>query len=133
MAPVPCRLVPMIHPLAGRKWDPAAPHKGLTGPWPSEAWAEARRRGGQDALLLWSDGSLAETAIAAVGLERDGILLFPPPEGRVASLAERLDLPGWAADRGLRVESAPIPLSCVAEGQLWCMNALRGVWPAILL
>lgn len=132
-APDPCRLVPMPHPLWNRRLDPAAPHKGLTGPWPSEAWAEARRRGGEDALLLWPDGTLAETAIAAVALETGDALTLPPPEGRVASLAERLDLPRWAAARGLRVVVAPIPFGGAACGRLWCMNALRGIWPAILL
>ncbi len=129
----PCRLVPMAHPLAEGRSDPAAPHKGLSGPWAALAWAEAHRRGGEDALLLWPDGTLAETAIAAVGLELDGLFLLPPPEGRVASLAERLEVPSWAAGRGLRIDQAAIPLTRVPKGRLWCMNALRGIWPAILL
>ncbi|MDP1830667.1 MAG: aminotransferase class IV [Geothrix sp.] len=132
-APSPCRLIPMLHPWAEARSDPAAPHKGLRGPWASAAWAKAHRLGGEDALLLWPDGTLAETAIAAVGLEVDGVLLMPPPEGRVASLAERLDLPAWAAGRGLRLDTATIPLARAPEGQLWCMNALRGIWPAILM
>ena len=132
-APSPCRLVPMPHPLAEGRSDPIAPHKGLSGPWASAAWAEAHRLGGEDALLLWPDGTLAETAIATVGLELDGILQLPLPEGRVASLTERLELPAWATTRGLRIDRSAIPLARVPGGRLWCMNALRGIWPAILL
>jgi branched-subunit amino acid aminotransferase/4-amino-4-deoxychorismate lyase len=132
-APDPCRLIPMTHPLAEDRSDPTALHKGLSGPWASAAGAKAQRLGGEDALLLWADGTLAETTMAAVGLEVDDVLLLPPPEGRVASLAERLDLPVWSADRGLRMEYGAIPLSRVSEGRLWCLNTLRGVWPASLL
>ncbi len=131
--PSPYRLVPTHHPLNEGRADPKAPHKGLSGAWSTAMRAEAQRLGGEDALLLWPDGTLAETAIAAVGLEVDGVLLLPPPEGRVASLAERLDLPAWAAGRGLRIEVVAIPRPRVVEGQLWCLNALRGIWPASLL
>lgn len=129
----PYRLVPMRHPLEEGRSNPKAPHKGLSGPWSAATRVEAQRLGAEDALLLWPDGTLAETAIAAVGLEVNGTFLLPPPEGRVASLAERLDLPAWAAGRGLRIDAAPIPRSRVGEGQLWCLNALRGIWPASLL
>jgi len=130
--PSPCHLVPMPHPLKEGRSDPAAPHKGLSGSWPATAMREAQRLGGDDALLLWPDGTLAETAIAAVGLERGDRFLLPPPEGRVASLAERLDLPAWAVARRLRISTAPISFEEAMEGRLWCMNALRGIWPATL-
>jgi branched-subunit amino acid aminotransferase/4-amino-4-deoxychorismate lyase len=123
----------MRHPLTEGRSDPKAPHKGLSGPWSAATRAEAQQLGGEDALLLWPDGTLAETAIAAVGLEVNGAFLLPSPEGRVASLAKRLDLPAWAAGRGLRIEVAPIPRSRMPEGRLWCLNALRGIWPASLL
>jgi branched-subunit amino acid aminotransferase/4-amino-4-deoxychorismate lyase len=131
--PSPYRLVPLPHPLNEGRSNPQAPHKGLSGPWSAAVRAEAHRLGGEDALLLWPDGTLAETAIAAVGLEVTGFLLVPPPEGRVASLAERLDLPAWCEARGLRIVVAPIPASRVTEGRLWCMNALRGIWSSSLL
>ncbi len=131
--PRPCRLVPLPHPLGTRRLDPTLRHKGLAGSWGKEVLAEAGRLGAQDALLLWPDGSVAETAIAAVGIETGGVLKMPPPEGRVASLAERLELPAWAQSRGLRIETAVLPLSLTIEGRLWCMNALRGFWPATLL
>jgi branched-subunit amino acid aminotransferase/4-amino-4-deoxychorismate lyase len=129
----PYRLVLMPHPLGERLGDPAITHKGLSGPWGMEVLASARSLGADDALLLWPDGSLAETAIAAVGVELNGILRVPPPPGRVASLAERLDLPAWAVSRNLRIERQGIPPSLAREGQVWCMNALRGIWPAVLL
>jgi branched-subunit amino acid aminotransferase/4-amino-4-deoxychorismate lyase len=132
-APQPCRLVVMSHPLGGRRTDPSVVHKGLSGPWGSDILMAARRSGAEDALLLWPNGTLAETAIASLGIEAGGVLRVPPPQGRVASLAERLDLPVWAGSRGLRVETADIPLARAREGRMWCMNALRGIWPATLL
>lgn len=132
-APNPCRLAPAPHPMCVRRMDPILVHKGLAGPWWTEVLSEAHRQGADDALLLWPDGTLAETAIASVGLEQDGILRMPPPQGRVASLAERLDLPGWVKAKGLQVERGDIPIALAREGQLWCMNALRGIWAATLL
>lgn len=131
--PSPCRLVPLPHPMKEGRSDPRAPHKGLLGPWGSAVLKAAHQLGADDALLLWPDGTLAETAIAAVGLELKGTFQLPPTEGRVASLAERLDLPDWASQRGLRIDVAPLPLSQVPNGHLWCLNALRGIWPAILV
>ena len=132
-APQPCRLVVMAHPLDGRREDPTVIHKGLSGPWGSVILRAARQLGAEDALLMWPDGTLAETALASVGVESGGVLRVPPPQGRVASLTERLDLPGWAGCRGLRLEPGDIPLAWAREGRLWCMNALRGIWPATLL
>jgi branched-subunit amino acid aminotransferase/4-amino-4-deoxychorismate lyase len=129
----PYLLVPRPHPLAGRRGDPILAHKGLGGPWGAEILASAQHLGAADALLLWSDGTLAETAIAAVGLERDGVFTLPPPPGRVASLAVQLDLPVWAAARGLRIAEAALTPAQALAGRLWCMNALRGIWPATLL
>lgn len=131
--PIPYRLAPMPHPMGDLRSNALARHKGLSGPWRQPALAEARRRGADDALLLWPDGSLAETTLATLALEVEGALLLPPWEGRVASLAETLDLPAWAAARELEVRREAIPLHRAAEGGLWCLNAVRGVWSAILL
>lgn len=130
--PCPYWVVPLPHPLQGRRSAPTVTHKGLSGPWSSEVLSAARRQNAEDALLLWSDGTLAETAIAAVGLDLDGFLWLPPAEGRVASLAERLDLPAWAEARSLRLKTGDIPLEWVGRGQLWCLNAVRGIWPAVV-
>ncbi len=51
----------------------------------------------------------------------------------MASLAEALDLPAWAAARGLELRWEGIPLGRVAENRLWCLNAVRGIWAANLL
>lgn len=131
--PHPYRLVPLLHPLGDLRTQDLARHKGLSGPWRQPALAEARRRGGQDALVLWPDGTLAETTLAAIGLEREGMFLLPPPEGRVASLTEAIDLPDWARDRGLAVRREPISLAQAQGAHLWCLNAVRGIWPAMLL
>jgi branched-subunit amino acid aminotransferase/4-amino-4-deoxychorismate lyase len=92
--------------------------------------AAAHAAGAHDALLLWPDGTVAETGIAAVALEREGELWIPPPAGRVASLAEALELPIWARERGLALLTRPFPLEEVASGTLWCLNAVRGMWQA---
>ncbi len=123
----------MPHPMGDLRPDPLARHKGLSGPWRPQVLSEAWRQGAEDALLLWPDGTLAESAIATVALERDEFLILPPAEGRVASVAERMDLPRWAEERGWRMQHAPIVLADCARGQLWCLNALRGLWPATLL
>lgn len=132
-APFPCRLTPMPHPMGDLRPSPLARHKGLSGPWRPVVLAEARRLGADDALLLWPDGTLAETAIAAVALECDGFLTLPPYAGRVASVAERLDLPAWAEARGWTLRIAPLLPGDCAAGRLWCLNALRGLWLATLL
>jgi len=133
LAASPYRLAPMPHPMGDLRTDPLAPHKGLSGPWRPHVLSEAWRRGAEDALLLWPDGTLAESAIATVALEVDGQLILPPAEGRVASVTERLDLPAWAEAREWTLSHAVLPLEICAEGRLWCLNALRGLWPAVIL
>lgn len=128
----PYRLMVLSHPLQARRQETAVVHKGLAGPWSQAVLSAAREADAEDALLLWNDGTLAETAIASVALERGNLLTIPPPQGRVASLAERLDLPEWARSRGLRLEVNSLSLPAVWEGRLWCLNALRGIWPAVL-
>lgn len=125
--PSPYRLLALPHPLPPQ----AAPRiKGAHGAWHAAVIEAARAGGAHDALLQWPDGTVAETAIAAVVLERDGALWVPPPGGRVASLAESLDLPLWAEGKGLRLETRAFDLAMTARGTLWCLNAVRGVWQA---
>lgn len=129
--PSPYLLKPLPHPLQAPDRHPLAPHKGLLGIWNTAPLNEAKAAEAHDALLFWPEGPLVETAIASIALERDGVILLPPREGRVASLAERLDLPGWAGPRQIRIEA--FGLADVAQGQLWCFNAVRGIWPGTLL
>jgi branched-subunit amino acid aminotransferase/4-amino-4-deoxychorismate lyase len=129
--PRPYCLLPMLHPLTPERENPLAVCKGCLGPWSAGALAAAREAGAQDALLHWPDGTLAETAIAVVGLLEGSRFTLPPAAGRVRSIAEVWDLPGWADERGWEVRHAPIPLQAARQGQLWCFNALRGLWPAL--
>ncbi len=117
------------HPLGAPSSHPLSPHKGLTGPWGAAMLREARAVGADDALCFWPDGTLVETAIASIALEVEGELWLPPLEGRVASLAERLDLPEWAGSRTIRIQA--FRAEDLHRGQLWCFNAVRGVWPGI--
>lgn len=128
----PYTLLPMPHPFRDHRGDPLAPHKGCRGPWSREVLARAREAGALDALLLWADGSLAESAIAAVGWVQGSRLWLPSPEGRVRSIAELRDLPRWADERGWTVAYGSPSLQEASTGQLWCFNALRGLWPARL-
>jgi branched-subunit amino acid aminotransferase/4-amino-4-deoxychorismate lyase len=131
--PSPYRLRPAPHPLGESRGDPAARHKGLRGGWSAEALAFARSRDVEDLLCLWPDGTLAETAIAAVAVE-DGLnLRVPPLEGRVASIAEAEELPRWAEARGRILVRGPVPFREIAGKGLLCFNAARGVWQAEVL
>lgn len=125
----PYHLKLMPHPLGSPL--PLAPHKGLLGLWNAAPLREAQVQGAEDALLHWPDGALVETAIASITLEVGGELWLPPMEGRVASLAERLDLPEWAGARTRRFHA--FHAQDLRRGQLWCFNAVRGIWPATLL
>ena len=127
-SPYILRLAP--HPHGHPARHPLAPHKGLLGVWNLASLNEAKAAGAHDALLHWPDGTLVETAIASIALEVEGELWLPPAEGRVASLAERLDLPEWAGSRELRVRA--FTAEDLPHGRLWCFNAVRGVWPGVL-
>ena len=132
-APSPYTLLPMPHPLALERNCALAPHKGCMGPWNSAVLQSAQGAGARDALLHWSDATVAETARAVVGCLDGRRLVLPPSEGRVRSVAELWDLPLWADERGWEVALSPIPLQEALRGQLWCFNALRGLWPAQVL
>lgn len=125
--PSPYLLKPLPHPLQAPGRHPLAPHKGLLGVWNAMPLSEAKAAGAHDALLFWPDGTLVETAIASIALEREDGILLPPKEGRVASLAERLDLPEWAGTKPIRIEA--FGAAELERGRLWCFNAVRGIWP----
>jgi branched-subunit amino acid aminotransferase/4-amino-4-deoxychorismate lyase len=127
--PAPYRLAVLPHPFHGA--HPLAAHKGLLGTWNLEALKEAQAQGADDALLAGPDGVLLETAIASIALEAETGFWIPPRQGRVASLGERLELPALAGARP--VESRPFRLEDLGGRRLWCVNAVRGVWPAALL
>lgn len=126
----PYRLIPLPHPLGDVRENPRALHKGILGDWDVQVRNQAYENHAEDALLLWPDGTLAETAIASIGLQACGDFFLPPLEGRVGSLTEALELPLWASDHGFALRRRPIALAEVSGGQLWCMNALRGLWQA---
>lgn len=127
---VSCRLLAMPHPMGDIRGDAKAALKGILGTWDIQARNQAHEKPADDALLLWPDGTLAETSIAAIGLQLNDKLLLPPLEGRVSSITEAFELPLWAISKGLSVQRRPIRLDEVSGGQLWCMNALRGLWQA---
>jgi branched-subunit amino acid aminotransferase/4-amino-4-deoxychorismate lyase len=126
--PQPYRLILRKHPMPPT--HPLASHKGLLGPWWKDLLEDARGQGAQDALLFWPDGSLAETCIAAIAWEHEGALISPPLRGRVASLAERLELPSWVRTHKLQHQYQAIEAHQIHKGTLWCLNAVRGIWQA---
>lgn len=125
-----CRLLTMAHPLGDIRGDAIAMLKGLLGAWDIRARNHAHESLADDALLLWPDFTIAETTIAAIGLQLNDKLLLPPLEGRVSSITEAFELPLWAMSHGLVIQRRPIRLEEVSSGQLWCMNAVRGLWQA---
>lgn len=127
--PSPYRLVVLPHPFGGT--HPLANHKGLLGTWNLDALKDAQGLGADDALLSAPDGTLLETAIASIALETAEGFWIPPRPGRVASLGERLELPALAGSRAVRSRS--FRAEDLNDGRLWCFNAVRGVWPGILL
>ncbi len=129
----PWRLLPVPHPLGDVRGHPAAAHKGLLGGWNEASLGLARRLGAHDVLCGWPDGTISETAIAAVALPCGDHLRLPPPEGRVASLAEAHLLPAWARERGLSLRHGPVSLVEALARGLLCFNAVRGVWQAEVL
>ena len=127
--PSPYRLAPLPHPQ--EQPHPLSPHKGLLGTWNLDLLRAAKAMGAEDALLIRPGGCLVETAIASIALEAGGAFSLPPLEGRVASLAERLEFPAWAGTTPVRRRA--FTLDDLREGRLWCFNAVRGIWPAALL
>ncbi|HTL97574.1 MAG TPA: aminotransferase class IV, partial [Holophagaceae bacterium] len=123
--PSPYRLAPLPHPQ--ERPHPLAPHKGLLGTWNLDLLREAEARGADDALLFRPGGVLVETAIAALALEVADAFWLPLSEGRVASLAERLEFPEWAGAKPVRTRA--FTLDDLSQGHLWCFNAVRGIWP----
>ena len=128
--PTPYRLRPLPHPLPPRA---GGRHKGLDGPWSQTLLAQVRQGGAEDALLVWPDGTLAETALAAVVLVVGDEARVPLRDGRVISLGESHLLPDWARGRGLVVREARLRLEDLPSGTLWCLNAVRGLWQAEIL
>jgi branched-subunit amino acid aminotransferase/4-amino-4-deoxychorismate lyase len=129
----PWRLLAVPHPLGDLRGQTAAEHKGLLGGWSEAALGLARSQGAHDVLCLWPDGTVAETALAAVALPCGDHLRLPPAEGRVSSLAEAHLLPDWAAERGLSLRRGPVTLEEALARGLRCFNAARGVWQAEVL
>lgn len=126
----PFTLMPLRHPIASDAERSLAAHKGCLGRWNVEMLHMAHSRGAQDALLHRADLTVVETAIAAVARLEGRRLFLPPKEGRVRSIAELWDLPTWADEHGWELISAPFSIQEARPGQLWCFNALRGLWPA---
>lgn len=89
---------------------------------------QALPAGVDEALLLNQAGELCEGTITSIFLDRGGALLTPP-------LACGL-LPGVLRQSLLmqgRAQEAHLQLSDLAEGTLYCGNALRGLIPALLV
>lgn len=122
---------PMKVTVAGRPFDPADPflrHKTTRRARFEEAFAEAERRGFEEAVLLNRHGFVAETTRGSVFVEADGVLLTPAlRHGLLPGILrqELLDA-GGAREADLRVED-------LQRARQWFVgNSLRGLREARL-
>ncbi len=92
---------------------------------------KAAEAGADDALLYAPDGTVLETAHAALVWWRDGTLCLPCPELPVLpSVTVRL-LAELAAENGTPVRHERARLSQLPGRRVWTANALHGVRPVI--
>lgn len=107
--------------------DALSPWKSLQMPRYAAAAREACAAGWDDALLLNAHGRIAESSIANVFWEEDGVWFTPPlSEGCVAGVMR-----AWMLDQR-RVEEVVLDVErLIGADRLWLTNAVRGIMPAV--
>ncbi len=106
--------------------------KSLQMPRYAAAAREAARLGWDDALVLNAHGRIAESSMANVFWEEDGVWYTPPlSEGCVAGVKR-----AWMLEQRGRhgkpvVEAVLSEARLVGADRLWLTNALRGIMPAV--
>jgi branched-subunit amino acid aminotransferase/4-amino-4-deoxychorismate lyase len=118
--------------IARNHRSPLASIKSLSYAESLLARREAVRLGFDEALLLNTDGRLAEAAMANVFVVREGIVQTPPVrEGALPGII-RGALLRHAGDCGLRLEEAPLHLSdLVAADEVAVTNTMLLVMPVV--
>jgi branched-chain amino acid aminotransferase len=106
--------------------------KSLQMPRYAAAAREAARLGWDDALVLNAHGRIAESSMANVFWEEDGVWYTPPlSEGCVAGVMR-----AWMLEQR-RQQGEPVaedtlsPDRLAMADRLWLTNALRGIMPAV--
>lgn len=135
--PVPQRGAPALRRSAWvrNERSPLAGHKSTAYAADALALADARRHGGDEALLADSQGRLSEGTTSNVYVEVDGELLTPSlASGCLPGVLRTLVLE-WSAEERLPVREAELPWTVLdrvtaGEGGLAVSNALRGLVPA---
>ncbi len=102
---------------------PGYPHKTTARAAFEAAQAEARARGADDALLLSSEGLVAETSIWALGWWEEAGLVFPPLSLRVLPSVARARLAELVPVREQAARREELP----AGAAMVVVNAARGV------
>lgn len=117
--------------------DPANPLVGLKTTSRADyvyARLEARRRGGDDALFLTTDGHLSEATSANVFLVRGDELATPALECAILAGTTRTWILGWAAAAGLQpLEGWLTPEDLAAADEAFLCSSVAGIVPVTRL
>jgi branched-chain amino acid aminotransferase len=117
--------------------DPANPLVGLKTTSRADyvyARLEARRRGGDDALFLTTDGHLSEATSANVFLVRGDELATPALECAILPGTTRTWILAWAAAVGLRpLEGWLAPEDLAAADEAFLCSSVAGILPVTRL
>jgi len=90
------------------------------------AMREAARRGADDALFVSTDGHALEGPSSSLIARIHGVLVTPHPDEGVLAGTTQADVFAWAAARGVRTETRPLPACELADADaLWLVASGR--------
>jgi 4-amino-4-deoxychorismate lyase len=96
------------------------------------AWAEARRRGADDAVFVAADGSLLEGPVTNVWWRHGDLLRTPGLDLGVLAGVTRAHVIGLAARTGYRVEEGHFPVADMAGAdEAFTSSSVREIMPVV--
>lgn len=96
------------------------------------AWAEARRRGADDAVFLAADGSVLEGPVTNLWWRHDDTLLTPALDLGILAGVTRAYVLRLATSAGYRVQEGWYPLSDLASGdEAFTSSSVRELMPIV--
>lgn len=98
------------------------------------AWAEARRRGADDAVFLAADGSVLEGPVTNLWWRHGDVLATPSLDLGVLAGVTRAHVARLARDEGYRVEEGWFPLEHMASAvEAFTSSSVREIMPVVEL